>query len=111
MGEILGIGATHYPPGLVPEEHQPMLGPLDRYRRFRGISHYRDTITTLTFPQRLPAITRKHAVITCGSDRASARKFQVVHRFHTSRPYDLRACRYEFLLLIQRPHFRLLPDQ
>jgi catalytic LigB subunit of aromatic ring-opening dioxygenase len=23
MGEILGIGATHYPPGLVPEEHKP----------------------------------------------------------------------------------------
>jgi len=21
MGEILGIGTTHYPPGLVPEEH------------------------------------------------------------------------------------------
>ena len=23
MGEILGIGATHYPPGLVPEEYKP----------------------------------------------------------------------------------------
>ena len=23
MAEILGIGATHYPPGLVPEEHKP----------------------------------------------------------------------------------------
>jgi hypothetical protein len=23
MGEILGIGTTHYPPGLVPEEHKP----------------------------------------------------------------------------------------
>ena len=23
MGEILGIGATHYPPGLVHEEHKP----------------------------------------------------------------------------------------
>jgi hypothetical protein len=23
MGEILGIGATHYPPGLVPDEHKP----------------------------------------------------------------------------------------
>ena len=23
MAEILGIGATHYPPGLVPDEHKP----------------------------------------------------------------------------------------
>jgi len=23
MAEILGIGATHYPPGLVPEEYKP----------------------------------------------------------------------------------------
>ena len=23
MGEILGIGATHYPPGLVPDEYKP----------------------------------------------------------------------------------------
>ena len=23
MGDILGIGATHYPPGLVPDEHKP----------------------------------------------------------------------------------------
>ena len=23
MGEILGVGATHYPPGLVPDEHKP----------------------------------------------------------------------------------------
>jgi hypothetical protein len=23
MGEILGVGATHYPPGLVPEEYKP----------------------------------------------------------------------------------------
>src|SRR5262245_43780514 len=28
MAEILGIGATHYPPGLVPEEHKPW--PLSR---------------------------------------------------------------------------------
>ena len=29
MGEILGIGTTHYPPGLVPEEHKPWR-PLQR---------------------------------------------------------------------------------
>ena len=23
MGEILGVGATHYPPGLVPDEYKP----------------------------------------------------------------------------------------
>jgi len=23
MGEILGVGVTHYPPALVPDEHQP----------------------------------------------------------------------------------------
>src|SRR6185295_17869540 len=23
MAEILGVGATHYPPGMVPEEHKP----------------------------------------------------------------------------------------
>jgi len=29
MAEILGIGATHYPPGLIPEELKP-------YERLRG---------------------------------------------------------------------------
>src|SRR5262245_22034698 len=31
MGEILGIGTTHYPPGLVPAEHKPW--PLARMLR------------------------------------------------------------------------------
>ena len=31
MGEILGVGATHYPPGLVPDEYKPW--PLARILR------------------------------------------------------------------------------
>jgi hypothetical protein len=44
MGEILGIGATHYPPGLVPDEYKPW--PLARMLKGDRIpAHMKDPAT------------------------------------------------------------------
>ena len=59
MGEILGIGATHYPPGLVPEEYKPW--PLARmlHNDPRIPEHMKD-VNNWPEPMRMPsgAMTR-----------------------------------------------------
>ena len=91
MGDILGIGTTHYPPGLVPEEHKPW--PLARMLHSdpRIPAHMKD-------PANWPAPMRAEWGDDEGITSFKAHRARVFSAFRTLRD-EIDAFRPDFILM------------
>src|SRR4029453_6208330 len=91
MGDILGIGTTHYPPGLVPEEHKPW--PLARMLHSdpRIPAHMKD-------PANWPAPMRAEWADDEGIASFRAHRARVFSAFRTLRD-EIDAFRPDFILM------------
>ncbi|HXH10708.1 MAG TPA: extradiol ring-cleavage dioxygenase [Alphaproteobacteria bacterium] len=91
MGEILGIGATHYPPGLVPDEYKPW--PLARMLQSdpRIPSHLKD-------PAHWPEPMRREWGDDEGITAHKAHRARVFHAFRKIRE-EIDAFKPDFILI------------
>lgn len=91
MGEILGVGATHYPPGLVPDEYKPW--PLARMLQSdpRIPSHLKD-------PANWPEAMRREWGDDEGITAHKAHRARVFHAFRQIRQ-EIDAFEPDFILI------------
>jgi len=75
------------------------------------ISGASNAVTRQCVADMFPSALRKYTMTASRTNRFPTSQLELVHRLHAGRPHYFSLGRDDILLIIQRPHFRLLPDQ